>query len=138
MSFVFVSDISICQDQEKNTETAMLTNVTSLYISTIGHFRPYEPCIFRKLTTCTIPMTCTIQSLNPQIQIHKCTNTQIQLRSKLHIGTTCAIFLKRWWYEDLKNNVPKYLMCKYINTNTQIQFRSKLQICLTYVIFLQR
>jgi hypothetical protein len=102
MSFVFVSDISICQDQEKNTETAMLTNVTSLYISTIGHFRPYEPCIFRKLTTCTIPMTCTIQSLNPQIQIHKCTNTQIQLQSKLHVGTTCAIFLKRVWYDDLK------------------------------------
>ena len=32
---------------------------------------------------------------NTQIQIHKYTNTQIQLRSKLQIDLTCAIFLKR-------------------------------------------
>ena len=52
------------------------------------------------------------------MQIHKYnyTNTQIQFGSNLHIGLTCAIFLKRWSYEDLKNNVPKYLMCKYTNT----------------------
>ena len=39
------------------------------------------------------------------------------------------IFLKKKWYEDLKNNVPKYLMCKYINTNTQIHKYSLLNIC---------
>ena len=53
-------------------------------------------------------------------QIHKYTNKQIQLWLKLNIGITCAIFLKRLWYEDLKNDVHDYLMCKYTHTNTQI------------------
>ena len=29
-------------------------------------------------------------------------------------------FSERWWYKDLKNNVPGCLTCKYTNTNTQI------------------
>ena len=33
---------------------------------------------------------------------------------------TCAIFLKRILFEDLKNNVPRCLTSKYTNTNTQI------------------
>ena len=45
----------------------------------------------------------------------------------MQIDTTSAIFLKRKWYEDLKNNVPmsltrkyKIQIHKYTNTNTQI------------------
>ena len=67
-------------------------------------------------------------SLVTQIQIHKYTNTQIQLWLKLNIGTTCAIFLKRLWYEDLKNNVHEYLMCKYTYTNTQIYKYTNTQV----------
>ena len=52
---------------------------------------------------------------NTQIQ-----NTQIQLRSKLQIGLACAIFLKRQWYKDLNNSVPKCLTCKHTKTNTEI------------------
>merc|ERR1711989_23085 len=52
---------------------------------------------------------------NTQIQ-----NTQIQLRSKLQIGPICAIFLKRQWYKELNNSVPKCLTCKHTKTNTQI------------------
>ena len=33
---------------------------------------------------------------------------------------TNHIFSERWWYKDLKNNVPGCLTCKYTNTNTQI------------------
>ena len=43
-------------------------------------------------------------------QIHKYTNT---VWSDLQIDKTSAIFLKRKWYEDLKNNVPMSLTCKY-------------------------
>ena len=80
-------------------------------------------------------------SLNPQIQIHKCTNTQIQLRSKLQIDLTCAIFLKRLWYEDTKKQCSRVCdmqIHKYNYTNTQIQFVSNLQIDLTCAIFLKR
>ena len=84
------------------------------------------------------------------MQIHKYnyTNTQIQFGSNLQIDLTCAIFLKRLWYEDLKNNVPECVTSKYTNTttlihkynytNTQIQFASNLQIDLTCAIFLKR
>ena len=68
------------------------------------------------------------------MQIHKYnytnTNTQIQLRSKLQIDLTCAIFLKRYWYEDLKNNVPHVSdvqIHKYKYTNAQIQHMTKYQ-----------
>ena len=44
----------------------------------------------------------------------------VPLRSKLQIGLACAIFLKRQWYKDLKNSVPKCLTCKHTKTNTQI------------------
>ena len=47
---------------------------------------------------------------NTNTQIHKYTNT---VWSDLQIDTTSAIFLKRKWYEDLKNNVPMSLTCKY-------------------------
>ena len=65
---------------------------------------------------------------NTQIQIHKYTNTHIQLRSKLQINLTCAIFLKRILFEDLKNNVPRCLTSKYTNTNTQIHKYTNTQI----------
>ena len=78
---------------------------------------------------------------NTNTQIRKYTNT---VWSDLQIDTTSAIFLKRKWYEDLKNNVPMSLTCnytiqihKYTNTNTQIQFGSNLQIPLTCAIFLK-
>ena len=45
-----------------------------------------------------------------QIQIDKYTNT---VWSNLQIDPTSAIFLKRKWYQDLNNNVHKYLTCKY-------------------------
>ena len=32
---------------------------------------------------------------------------------KLQIDPTNAIILKRKWYQDLKNNVPKSVTCKY-------------------------
>merc|ERR1712018_56749 len=58
------------------------------------------------------------------MQIHKYnyTNTQIQFGSNFQIDLTCAIFLKRLWYEDLKNNVPECViqLHKYTNTTTQI------------------
>ena len=81
-----------------------------------------------------------------QIQIHKNTNTQILLWSKLQICLTYAIFSERKWYEDIKNNAPSCLTCKYkytktqthIYTNTQIQIWSKFQIGLTWLIFLKR
>ena len=38
----------------------------------------------------------------------------------MEIDLSCAIFLKRILFEDLKNNVPRCLTCKYTNTNTQI------------------
>ena len=38
----------------------------------------------------------------------------------MEIGLSCAIFLKRILFEDLKNNVPRCLTSKYTNTNTQI------------------
>merc|ERR1712090_101518 len=65
------------------------------------------------------------------MQIHKYnyTYTQIQFGSNLQIDLTFAIFFKRLWYEDLKNNVPECVISKY--TNTQIQFGSILQIDLT-------
>ena len=66
---------------------------------------------------------------NTQIQIHKYTNTQIQLRAKLQIDMACAIFMKRYWYEGLKINVPGCLACKYTNTNTQIHKYSFGQSC---------
>ena len=56
-----------------------------------------------------------------KIQIHKYSNTQFG--SNLQIDLTCAIFLKRSWYEDLKNNVSDCLTCNY--TNTQIKFGLK-------------
>ena len=39
---------------------------------------------------------------------HKYTNTEIQFWSNYQIDLTCDIFLKRWWYEDFKKNVPKW------------------------------
>ena len=54
---------------------------------------------------------------------YKYTNTQIQYGSNLQINLTCAIFLKRQWYEDLKNNVPEFRTCN--STNTQMPTRSK-------------
>ena len=38
----------------------------------------------------------------------------------MEIDLSCAIFLKRILFEDLKNNVPRCLTSKYTNTNTQI------------------
>merc|ERR1712148_58645 len=52
---------------------------------------------------------------------YKYTNTQIHKYSFSESCTIWVIFLKRCWHEDLKNNVPDYLMCKYINTNTRNQ-----------------
>ena len=77
---------------------------------------------------------------------HANTNTQILLWSKLQICPTYAIFSERKWYEDIKNNAPSCLTCKYkytktqthIYTNTQIQIWSKFQIGLTWLIFLKR
>ena len=41
--------------------------------------------------------------------------------TKLHRFSFVQNVLKMWWYEELKkNNVPDYVMCKYINTNTKI------------------
>ena len=66
---------------------------------------------------------------NTNTQIHKYTNTQVQHWSKLQIDITCAIFLKRLWYEDLKNNVHECVTSKYTNTTTQIHKYSLDQIC---------
>ena len=44
-----------------------------------------------------------------QIHIHKNTNTQMLLWSKLQICQTYAIFSERKWYEEIKNNVPSCL-----------------------------
>ena len=109
----------------------------------------FSESLWHPLSTHPPPLT---RDPNTNTQIHKYTNKQIQLWLKLNIGITCAIFLKRLWYEDLKNNVHEYRMWKYTNTqiqkytNTQIhkyaskqiQLWSKLQIDLTYAIFLKR
>ena len=76
-------------------------------------------------------------------QTHKYTNT---VWSNLQIDPTSAIFFHRKLYQDIKNNIPKCLTCKYTktqihkntNTNTQIQFELNLQISLTCAIFLKR
>ena len=50
------------------------------------------------------------------------TRSQIYTNPNLHInrnskeGQTYDIFLKSPWYEDLKNNSPECLACKYTNT----------------------
>ena len=92
---------------------SLSTSVTSLHISTIWPFRPQKPNIFWKLIIHHYLLVT-------QIQIHKYANTQIQLRSKMQTDTTCAIFLKRWWYEDLKDKLSSCLTCKRKYKNTQI------------------
>merc|ERR1711963_656556 len=53
-------------------------------------------------------------SLVSDLQIHKYkyTNMQIQHWSKLQKDMTCAIFSRRYWYEDLK--VPECMEYKYM------------------------
>ena len=55
----------------------------------------------------------------------------MKLRSvpvKVNTAIKNDIFLKSRWYEDLKNNVPKFLTSKYTNTNTQIYKFTNIQI----------
>ena len=119
------------------------TNTASVKVAD----RPNMCYIFEKVMVRGPQKQCSRVS---DMQIHKYnyTNTQIQFGSNLQIDLTCAIFLKRLWYEDLKNNVPECVTSKYTNTttqihkynytNTQIQFGSNLQIDLTCAIFLKR
>ena len=119
---LFANSVSRILALSSHSVVRVSSSVTSLHISIIWHFRPHKPNIFWKLMTSTIYSSTTTHLL-PK---YKYTNTQIQLWLKLNIGITCAIFLKRLWYEDLKNNVHEYLMCKY--TNTQIQKYTNTQI----------
>ena len=54
------------------------------------------------------------------IQTHKYTNTQIQHMTKCQKDPTCAIFLKRGLFKDIKNDISMCQTRKYKNTNTQI------------------
>ncbi len=91
------------------------TNTASVKVAD----RPNMCYIFEKVMVRGPQKQCSRVS---DMQIHKYnyTNTQIQFGSNLHIGLTCAIFLKRLWYEYLKNNVPECVTSKYTNTTTQI------------------
>ena len=54
---------------------------------------------------------------NMQIQKYKYTNTQIQHMTKCQKDPTCAIFLKRGLFKDIKNDIS---LCQTIqNTNTK-------------------
>ena len=50
------------------------------------------------------------QIRNTNTQTHKYTNT---VCSNLQIDPTSAIFFHRKLYQDIKNNIPKCLTCKY-------------------------
>ena len=85
--------------------------------------RPYMCYIFEKAMVRGPQKQCS-RVCDKQIHKYNYTNIQIQFGSNLQIiDLTCAIFLKRSWYEDLKNNVPDCLTYNY--TNTQIEFGLK-------------
>ena len=64
-----------------------------------------------------IPMRQKRKYKNTNTQIHKHTNTQIQHMTKCQKDPTCAIFLKRGLFKDIKNYIS---VCQTIqNTNTK-------------------
>ena len=60
----------------------------------------------------------------PNYQIHKYTNTQIQLMTKCQKYPTYAIFLNSWSFKGVKNDIPKCSIHKYRNTDKQTFARS--------------
>ena len=74
-------------------------------------FRAPEQKSYRKRTGIFFGQIGLVKVLRGQTHNYKYTKT---VWSNLQIDPTSAIFLKRKWYQDLDNNVHKFLTCKYI------------------------
>ena len=104
-----VSDVQIHKYKNTNTQIHFFFKVADMS----------NKCYIFEKVMLRGPQKQSFHLSDMQIKIHKNTNTQILLWSKLQICPTYAIFSERKWYEDIKNNVPSCLTCKYKYTKTQ-------------------
>ena len=119
--------------------------------STLWCFRPYNHTFSERIS---ILIFLSVSYTSTQIQIPKYPNTQIQqvpeIPNKWHIfekmivqgyqklyshvsnaqiqDPTCGIFLKRWLFKDIKNDIPMCQKRKYQNKITQIHKHTNTQI----------